>query len=72
LKTNQKIQEFLVENGKIEFLKEMLKDEFYTYNNHFIIKYIERLLKNKDVGISIDENKLQYFLFIILEWFSQI
>lgn len=72
MKTNQKIQEYLVVNGKIDILKEMLKDEFYSYNNHFIINYIERLLKNQEVGISIEDNKLQYFLLIILEWCSQI
>ena len=62
LKTKQKIQEFLVQKGRIDLLKEMLKDDYFTFNNNYIIKYIEILLKNKDVGVIVQEEKLMYFM----------
>lgn len=37
----------------------MLKDDFYSYNNKYIIKYIEILLKNKEVGMLINEDILK-------------
>jgi len=65
LKTNEKIQEYLVQRGKIDLLKEMLKDVFYSYNDNYIIKYIEQTLKNKELGMSTQDNELKYIFKIL-------
>jgi hypothetical protein len=50
----------------------MLKDDFFTYNNNYIIKYIETLLKNKDVGVLVQEVKLRYFIKLNYLYFRDI
>ncbi len=59
LKTNQKIQQYLVNNGKIKLLVEMLKDEFYSYDDTYIIKFLEQTLINKKIGNIINNDLLR-------------
>lgn len=49
-----------MQQGKIDLLKEMLQDTFYSYNDNYVIKYIEETLKNKEAGISVQDNQLRY------------
>lgn len=48
--------------GKIPLLKEMLKDDFYSYDTKFIIKFIEMTLKNRDEGMSIHDSQIRLLI----------
>ena len=58
LKINKKLQEYLFQMGKIDLLKELLKDETYNFDNKHILIYLEDYLTKLDKGIPFDKKRI--------------
>ncbi len=51
---NNKIQEYLIIKDRTEILVELIKDEFYTFDYFFCLKYIESHIKNSNFEFNFD------------------
>ena len=60
LLTKSKIQEYLIIQDRTEILIELIKDDFYTFDHNFCLKYIESLIKNYVYELDLDNSNIKY------------
>jgi hypothetical protein len=52
--------------GKLDLLKELLKDDVYSFNYKYILNYLEDYLMKLESGLIFNKKRIRYFLLLLI------
>jgi len=59
LLTKKQIQEYLLTHDRNKILVELIKDDFYTFDYNFCLKYIESEINNYTYELNVNNSNLK-------------